>query len=549
MKKRKKRRRLRKNLILIFAVLLLACIGGLIFLIRDYVEGNKTMPYYLSSDRPELLIKDKQGVDHRFVRGTKVNIKNRRAKVDETEYCVFELDGITYYVDASILESERRDCVKEKQLYALRDHVLSTAPADFHIAGFVKKKEELTVTGYHELLSDGSIDYYQVNGTGYISSKYADFEYHETKLDDSIYADVYFGQGGDPRAIDYYEKEDFLPRTKMPETVNALYINAEAIALADSYIDVADRCAGINAFVVDVKDCYIDTQLAYESPVMRQYAPSTENIPNSYDTYKENVKKLKDAGYYLIGRITAFKDDSFAVDNPQEALIYNGSLYRYGAVRWPSIFSRKMWEYDVALALEAANEMGFDVIQFDYVRLPEDVEDVELGNLYDETRSQAITNFLRYAAEFLHEQGIYVSADVFGEISGDDHTEFSAFVSYYGQFWPAISNAADAISSMPYPDHFSAYAYGIEAPWYEPGLLMYRWGSATRFAQEKTYDAAKCRTWIMAQDSDPYEVYYDPGFIHDQIKGLRDAGICDGYMTWSASSNLNRYDYYSSVLD
>ncbi len=540
---------MKKNLIIILAFLLLVSIGGLVFLIRDYIEGNKTSPYYLAGDHPSLVINDKQGVGHDFVRGSKVDIKNKKVTVDDVEYRQFEMDGITYLVSEDILVSDRRDCVKESTVYALRDHVLSKDAGDFHISGFVKKKDELAITGYHELLNDGTVDHYEVNGQGYIPARYVAESYYETKLDDSIYADVYYGQGGDPRAIDYYEKEDFTPRTKMPEQVNALYINAEAIESADAYIEVANECPGINAFVVDIKDCYVDTQLAYDSPVMKTYAPSTYNIPNDYDSYKENVKKLKDAGYYLIGRITAFKDDSFAVDNPEEALMYEGSLYRYGAVRWPSIFSRKMWEYDVALALEAANEMGFDEIQFDYVRLPEDVEDVELRNTYDETRGQAITNFLRYAAEFLHDQGIYVSADVFGEISGDDDTGFSAFVSYYGQFWPAISNVTDAISSMPYPDHFSAYAYGIEAPWYEPGELMYRWGKATYYAQEKTYDAAKCRTWIMAQDSDPYEVYYDPGFIQQQIQGLRNAGVCDGYMTWSASSNLNRYWHYSSVLD
>ena len=160
-----------------------------------------------------------------------------------------------------------------------------------------------------------------------------------------------------------------------------------------------------------------------------------------------------------------------------------------------------------------------------------------------------MTNFLRYAVECLHAKGIYVSADVFGETSGDDSSSFSSFVSYYGQFWPAISNAVDAISSMPYPDHFASYAYGIPEPWNEPGELMYEWGRATYYAQENTYDKAKCRTWIMAQDSDPYEVYYDPSFIEAQINGLKEAGVYDGYMTWNAASSINRYYSYAEVLN
>ena len=547
--KKKKKRRLKKKLIYLLCVLLLACLAGLGYLIYDYMEGNKTNPYYLASETETVEAMDKEGNRFAFPRGKLVNIRNRRLKEGEEEYCQFTEDGKTYLVKEASLVFDRNSCVREKTLYALRDHVLSQDYDSYRIAGWVQKKEQLSVSGYHELKEDGSVDYYLVNDAGYIPARYAALQYYETKLDDSRYEDVYFGDGGDPRAIDYYPKEEFVPKRKMPEQVNALYINAEAIADADAFVELASGCSGINAFVVDIKDCYIDTQLAYDSPAGKLYAPSTENIPNSFESYKSNMKKLKDAGYYLIGRITAFKDDSFAADNPDEALIYDGRLYQYGSVKWPSVFSRKMWEYDVALALEAVEEMGFDEIQFDYVRLPEDVEDVDLKNQYGETRAQAVTNFLRYATEVLHGRGIHVSADVFGETSGDDDSRFSCFVSYYGQFWPAISNTVDAISSMPYPDHFSYYAYGIEEPWREPGELMYRWGRATYHAQENTYDPAKCRTWIMAQNSDVYEVFYDESFIKAQIDGLRDAGVLDGYMTWNAASSISKYYSYASVLN
>ena len=533
---------------LILAVLLVSLGGGI--LIR-YLEENfsKTSTYYLASDQPTISLYDKDGNELIFFRGFEAQIKPKKAKVDEIEYNQLVYNDNVYYVADEYLVESRDQCVRETELYALRDHVLTKGYDDFHIADFIKKGTHLDISGYHELLNDGTVDYYEVNNTGYISSKYVAQQYYETELDSGIYADVYFSGGGSPEAIDYYHKEEFTPKTLMPEKVNGLYINAEGIASADDYIALAKQTPGINAFVVDIKDCYIDTQLAYESSVAQQYAPSTYNIPNSYESYKANIRKLKDAGYYLIGRITAFKDDSFAIDNPDEALMYNGELYSYGSVKWPSVFSRKMWEYNVALGLEAVNDLGFDEIQYDYVRFPEDVEDVELRNSYDETRAQGVTNFLRYATEYLHNAGAYVSADVFGETSGDDASEFSAFVSYYGQFWPAISNAADAISSMPYPDHFAAYSYGISEPWNYPGELMYSWGKATFYAQENTYDKAKCRTWIMAQNSDPYDVVYGSSEIAAQIDGLRRAGVDDGYLTWNAAGSLYKYEQYASVLD
>ena len=55
--------------------------------------------------------------------------------------------------------------------------------------------------------------------------------------------------------------------------------------------------------------------------------------------------------------------------------------------------------------------------------------------------------FLFYATDQIHKEGIYLSVDVFGECS-------SEYVTAYGQYWPAISNIVDVISSMPYTDHF-----------------------------------------------------------------------------------------------
>ena len=318
---KKKKRRLKKKLIYLLCVLLLACLAGLAYLIYDYMDGNKTEPYFLASETETVEVMDRDGNRFSFPRGKLVNIKNRRVKVEEEEYCQFTEDNVTYLVKESTLAGNRESCVREKSVYALRDHVLSDAYDSYRIAGWVRKQEELNVSGYHELKEDGSVDFYLVNDSGYIPARYVALQYYETKLDGSRYADVYFGDGGDPRSIDYYPKEEFTAKREMPDQVKALYINAEAIADADAFVELAQQCSGINAFVVDIKDCYIDTQLAYDSPVGELYAPSTENIPNSFETYKDNMKKLKDAGYYLIGRITAFKDDSFANDNPDEALI------------------------------------------------------------------------------------------------------------------------------------------------------------------------------------------------------------------------------------
>ena len=152
--KRKRKRRLKRKLIAFLCVLLLLLIGGLGYLFYEYRKGNETTPYYLSADHSSLILKDKDGNEKEFTRGSLVNIKNRRVKIDEIEYCQFVEDGVTYYVLEDVLVNNRRDAVLEKSVYALRDHVLSKEPGDYHISGFVKKKQLLNITGFNELLAD-----------------------------------------------------------------------------------------------------------------------------------------------------------------------------------------------------------------------------------------------------------------------------------------------------------------------------------------------------------------------------------------------------------
>ena len=138
-----------------------------------------------------------------------------------------------------------------------------------------------------------------------------------------------------------------------------------------------------------------------------------------------------------------------------------------------------------------------------------------------------------YATDILHERGVYVSADVYGESA-------FAYVTAYGQYWPAISNVVDAISGMPYPDHFGAE--GKWLPWEHPYETLFNWGSSAMVRQSETPTPAVVRTWIQAYNAirKPYNKY-GPEEIAAQIRGLRDSGCSGGYMTWNAKSSLDKY--------
>ena len=294
---------------------------------------------------------------------------------------------------------------------------------------------------------------------------------------------------------------------------------------------------GINAMVVDIKDGV----LAYASDVAKTYSPTAyKNALRSMDEYRMAIKKIKDAGYYVIGRIVVFNDEHYGKDHPEDCI---SSRVNYGT--WTSAYSRGVWEYNVMLAREAVKEMGFNEIQFDYVRFPERAYNMstlagtDFRNKYDEEKAEAVQNFIFYAADQIHNVGAYFSVDVFGECS-------NTYVTAYGQYWPAISNVVDVISSMPYTDHFD----NNPVRWTNPYQTMYNWAKLSAARQKEIPTPAVARTWITAYDTPHWNptVTYDASKIKDQIKGLEDAGLNGGVLTWNVRSSIYKYNQIKSAF-
>ena len=354
--------------------------------------------------------------------------------------------------------------------------------------------------------------------------------------------------GGNASELDYYpyEKPHFEDNV-MPDEVRALYLNSGVVSYIDEYIDFAKN-NNINALVIDIKD---NTSPAYDSPVMKEYSPTNaEHALNDYEDYKSYIKKAKDAGLYLIGRITTFKDSYYIEDHPEDAITSSsGGPFSHNGSYWPTVYKRGVWEFNVSLAIEAVKEIGFNEIQFDYVRFPDRTTTLEvngvinLNNEYDEEKANALQTFIMYACDNIHEYHAYVSIDVFGESA-------SNYVTAYGQFWPAISNVADVISGMPYPDHFNAHEYGIsEVVWTVPYKLLNEWGKYVRSKQDIIPTPAVVRTWIQTYNATKIPtVVYDSNKISEQISALYDNGLTGGYMTWNSGSYLNKYSEVSAAF-
>ena len=478
-------------------------------------------------------------------RGIKV-IELETIKNNEETYIKIQYEQEEYLVKQ---ENISENIIQEKTIFVRTPCILYENELDGKILSSIKKGEQLEIIGYDNI-TDGKVNMYKVrynNKEGYVYEKYLNQNEEEAlKNYDNGYFEKHLNRndilgGGDAASLDYYpyEKTKFKENI-MPEEVNALYINVEAIKNIDEYIEYAKQTK-INAFVIDIKE---NTLPGYKSEIMKELSPTNyNNAIYTKEEYKEYIKRIKDNDFYVIGRITTFKDDYYALDNMNDT-IYDkrtNQPFNHNNSYWPSAYSRNVWYFNVELAKEAVQEMGFNEIQFDYVRFPDrtgnDEEYLDYKNEFNETKAQALQNFVMYACDELHKLNVYVSIDVFAECAHE-------YVTAYGQYLPALSNIADVISPMPYPDHFNEHQYGIEdIVWTNPYKLIYTWSNDyVQERQKETTTKAIIRTWIQTYDTirEPY-ITYDSSKVSDQIKGLYDANIQNGYITWNSGSSMLKY--------
>ena len=559
MKKKKHKRKIKKKIKIIIFILLVIILSTPIVL-KEKNKNELQETKYLASKTKEVTayIKDKEGTlkeKEKLIRGTEIKTRGSKEIIEETTYQKVYINKNTYYIKEENLVTDKNKIVQEEKIYDRTPTYILENLETAKISGLAKKEDELQVLGYNKIQEDGEVDYYyiQINDIkGYVKSNYTTMtkeeaaKNYEAETYDQIHskvADTF--NGGKAINLDFYpEEKPKFQNNVMPDSVYALYLNngANVIKNIDDYIELA-KDTKINAFVLDIKD---NETPGYPANTFKELSPTNyERAINSYDDYKNAVTKLKEAGFYVIGRITTFKDNFYIQDHKEDAIINKktNEPYLHTGSYWPSPYSRNVWYYTVSLAKEAVKEFGFNEINFDYVRFPDRMQSVEnnvdLLNTYNEDKSQAIQRFVQYATDELHKLNTYVSIDVFGESTN------GTYMTAYGQYWPAISNVADVICGMPYPDHFSNGYYGINKPWNNPYKLLNTWARYAKERQDETPSAAGARTWIQAYDVmkyvDPSGISYNAEEVEQEIRALYEGGLDGGYITWLSNSNLEKY--------
>lgn len=507
----------------------------------------------------EIQLKDQEETES-FIRGSEFYLDKQR----ETEAIIYqEIDGkkVKYEVSINQITENYDEVVQNTEIIVTLNHNLRKDRDEDISDTYVKKGETLNIVSCNmsrDFNEDGSVDGYMVQKDG--ETYYLDLFYtQEETLDkskithsDLFDSDYWYGEGYSQKT--YVEDITYLnvDRTEFEgkpfkKDAKAVHVGMDVAIDEKDYLIQLAKDTGINSIVIEIKSD--SGYLMFESDTAQSVYNQSFGMLTK-DEFKQLIQEYKDNGIYVIGRVVAFKDSKYANAYPEDSIQKgNGTLLIHNGEPWPSPFSRDVWRYLVGYSKEAV-ELGIDEIQFDYCRFPDGLYDTTMNyqNAYNESKAQAITHFLYYAREELRKVEGYISVDVFGwnMISGDDQD--------IGQFIPAIANVVDAISPMPYPDHFSSSIYGLSQPWQQPGELLKRFTMQSMEVLNQVEHPAIYRTWIQGYaclswvcdgSTENPSRSYGPSDMIDQIEGIREAGQ-DGYIVWSGNGGQDMFDWRKS---
>lgn len=316
---------------------------------------------------------------------------------------------------------------------------------------------------------------------------------------------------------------------KTPKSVKALYMSnwvAGNERLRTNLVKIIDATE-LNSVVIDVKDYTGRIGFLVDDPELKDIGSAIARVPD----IKEFIGRLHDKGIYVIGRISTFQD-SFLVNKKPELAVKtkSGVVWKdYKGVSWLDAGAEPVWEYITKIGNEAYS-VGFDELNFDYIRFPSDGNMVDIYYPYSQgkSKSETLKGFFAYIDDKFHSKGIPISADLFGMTTSN--TDDLGI----GQVLENALAHFDFVSPMVYPSHyppnFNGWAVPAEKP-YEVVFYAMSHGVSRAFIASTT--PSKLRPWL--QDFSIGRTNYTSQMVRDQIKATYDVGL-NSWMLWNASN-------------
>jgi len=216
--------------------------------------------------------------------------------------------------------------------------------------------------------------------------------------------------------------------------------------------------SGGNTVVIDIE--LGSGLLAFEpqNEFLKKFNPGSTLLSN----LPELIEEMHEKGVYVIARQVVFNDPYMGSRKKDWRIKKTwGGLYDY---RWLDPSMPGVQNYNLYTMREVA-KLGFDEIQFDYIRFPTANQNY-LDYHYDEenfSRSDVIISFLKKARSVADFYDVKLSVDVFGAIVWGD-----VDWRIVGQNVAEIAKYVDVIYPMTYPSHITPSYYGHYNPYGAP---------------------------------------------------------------------------------
>ena len=248
--------------------------------------------------------------------------------------------------------------------------------------------------------------------------------------------------------------------------------------------------------------------------------------------------------------------------HPEQAVQHkNGGIWKdRKGLAFVDVGATAYWDTVVELAKESY-AIGFDELNFDYIRYPSDgpMKEAVYIKRDGKNKQEMLEDFFKYLHDQLQETGVVTSADLFGMVT-TNYDDLNI-----GQQLERALPYFDFIDPMVYPSHYPSGFHGYKDVNEHPydivhfsmseavrrtvattteiaSLAFTRIGTSTPALHAKpSYPASKMRPWLQSFD---YPVEYTPDMVAAQIKANTDAGL-DSYLFWDPS---NKYESLQQVL-
>ena len=341
-------------------------------------------------------------------------------------------------------------------------------------------------------------------------------------------------------------QKEVVTHLETPQPLKSIYMTACVLATPSFRRDLVQLIeeTEINAVIIDIKD-YTGT-VSFKTDNPKIYGAHHGDGCQTKDT-KEFIEELHAKGIYVMGRVSVFQDNVMTKLRPDLAVkrASDGGVWKDGkGIGFIDVGAKEHWDYMIDISKEAY-ALGYDEINFDYVRYPSDgnMKDIHFEHSDGTNKPKELEKFFAYLYEELKDTGIVTSADLFGMVTTntDDLN--------IGQVLELALPYFDYIAPMVYPSHYPPNFNGWANPNHYPYELIYfvmksgvtraealKNNPETPLDVRQRVGAHQLRTWI--QDFN-YGSTYGPKEVRAQIDASVDAGV-PSWMIWAPSNRYTR---------